>query len=309
MYAGSAVFVVSKPLQLMVVLSLLQQLKFEKKPLIAVMDGFNNAEKVTENLKKRLSDRCVVEFFPSGAHPLKILLGRKVDHLFLDSDVGFVKAIQLLKLKHCHPNLDFYVFEEGRGTYRTDMYGGLKKNVFDSIGVATCFGASPLTKGIFVINDVEYQSCLPNLSNKVTKIENDIQDIIKIEQEILNDLFYFNVSDLTGKPGSKHCSVYLCDWQLNKSFLNEFQMLKGDLFCKRHPHSKIKEEILGVFQIESFLPSELVLFNLLLNYEKVVVFHENSSTCRYLKHDKLHYQCVSEVPYIKSSKQDLIKNF
>ncbi len=120
-------FIVTKPLQLMVVFAIIEQLPKKSMKELIVVDAFKNSEKVTANLGEYGKRWGKAAFVDTHGQAYKYASGAGYSKLFIDSDVGLRKYLQLVLIKALNTDIVIAVYEEGLGTYRNDLYKGLKK--------------------------------------------------------------------------------------------------------------------------------------------------------------------------------------
>ncbi len=288
-YPGKAVFLISKPLQLMVALCIVQQGTWKSKPVLIVVDAFSGASGVAERIANNFDCLQRVVFFTSRKMALAFIKKEKFLHLFIDSDVGIKNFVSLLAQKLANPKISIDVYEEGLGTYRSDLYFGLKKFVLKYFGVGTYFGGCKLVSGIYVFNVNEYKKNNINKRSKVYSINEGIFEFIMRNHDALRCVFGFNGISHESKTNSG-CSIYLSNWKLDSSFISYFKNIDGDLFIKPHPHILNCNQFEGITTIKANVPAELVIAELIKLYELVTVFDHKSSVRRYIVSEKLIYK-------------------
>lgn len=295
---GDFGFIVSKPLPLMVCLAIIQQLpkKFAKDLIIT--NTFYGAEKMADRLSEVAKGRWSVVFLENHSFAYDYCIKRRYSKVFLDSDVGFQIGLKLLKIKILSRGVDFFVYEEGLGAYRSDMYYGLKKIILQMMGFAVYFGDNRLTKKIFVFNPGEYIKSVPNKGVQVIEIVAKIPDILT---QFIDDFNYiFEIDQLLPKLaiGSKSecCEIYLTSWVLDDELVN--RPPEKDVFriIKAHPHirSYVNFENFDM-SVEPGLPAELLLLNAIKFFKKVIVIHHGSSVERYIKDNNLSYKNLNQL--------------
>lgn len=281
MTAAKNLFIVSKPLQILVAALIIKQLKIELSSQLIVVDSFHGAQGVYERMKSAdwsLRDLDFA-FARSKQEAYKLVKSAQPNALFIDADVGLRRFITLLLLKRGRRELSIHVYEEGVGTYNTDLYSGAKKAIFDRLGIGTNFGGSALADSIYVFDDVGYRSRFPESKSTAVKIKRSIADLIS--QELSSWVFIMNYSN-PHPQGSRQCHVYLSSWEIDEAFLRNFSTFNGDKFIKLHPHLADREGFDFARSITSTAPAEIVLMDLASKYDEVHVFHHGTSTHRYV---------------------------
>lgn len=283
-------FVVSKPLQLIIALSIMTQLRIGQSVHVIVVDSFAGARDVCARLGSPDGPLKGVsaEFVGSTKDGYRALRKRRFSRIFIDCDVGAVRYLELLMIKAANPHLTINVYEEGMGTYRTDLYSGIKKNVLDLVGAGTAFGGCGLTSNLYIYNPDDYLSSFYKTKVNLIKIHQQIADLVcKMFGEMMTLFDYTPVSG----AGSK-CNIYLSSWKFNESFLKRFQSFPGDRYIKPHPHLKDANAEADAVFLSAAVPAELVLIDLLKKYKCIDVYHHGSSIEKYIKSDRIQYMII-----------------
>jgi len=278
-----AVFVCTKPLQLMVAMILAP--KFADAELLLV-DSFAGVEKVGGSavLKKYFS---TVSLFRTRQRALRAVLTKPYDKVFVDSDVGVRLQLTLLFLKAFRPRIRIAVYEEGIGTYRADMIpSGLKRLLYGMLGAGGYFGGSVFVNEVHCFEPERYKSIIGDTSHTVRGIDEDFLDWIQAHEEDLFLLFP-GVEDLPlGCSDTK--VVFLTDWNVDTSVIQFFES-RSDVFVKPHPHIQAEtlEDMKSRFPHSTWapanVPAEILILYLLKQSGKVIVLHSNSSVAHYLR--------------------------
>lgn len=271
----------TKPLQILVALSIIKQLDIRDRTHLVIVDSFYNARLVYERMKSAdwdFSD-LAISFCASHREAHQFSIESGINTLFIDSDVGAQKYFDLLKIKLKRRNLNIKVYEEGLGTYRTDLYSGTKKTIFDFAGIGTHFGGCALTSQIHLCDPEAYHKNFPKYKKPVKKLELGPLDIIRQYFPSLSHIFDYCSP---AAPTSDLCHIYLSSWHVDRSFLEKFSMLAGDKYLKLHPHIKVTGEWgLGTL-VSRTAPAEMVLLDMMEKYKSVSVFHHGSSVEQYI---------------------------
>jgi hypothetical protein len=290
-------FITTKPLQIMVALSIVKQLNLHDRAHFLVVDNFFRARSVFERLT--LADwefsRLDITFCPSYKDAHEFVSRNRIKNLFIDSDVGFRNFIALFRLKLKNIKLIINVYEEGVGTYRSDLYVGIKKILFNLIGIGCQFGGSVLANALYLYDPEEHRRKFPKFRKKICKINLSHADFIR---ENLNNIRYIFDYNYVCGGASRICYVYLSGWQINDDFIKLFLDLEGDKFIK--PHPAIKSNVLDTVKssvrvIPNHVPAELLILDLERKYEKIIVLHEGSSVERYLSKENLEFVCCGGI--------------
>lgn len=288
-HPGRAAFLISKPLQLMIALCIVQQSEWDTKPAFVILDTFSGAGEVADRLLHEFDQFQSPVFFTYREAALNFLEKAKFDHLFIDSDVGVRSFLTLAAQKFSNPRLLIHVYEEGLGTYRNNLYVGFKKKLFNLTGVGASFGGCRFVNSVYVFSAQEYIDNIPENGVKVNEIKGNLSKFIASNRDTLKRLFEFSGVN-SGAKNNSHCAIYLSNWSMDKEFISYFKLLKGDLFVKPHPHLRNCGEFDGVRAIGANVPAELVIGDLMEVYEFVRVFDNHSSVRRYVSGHNLTFE-------------------
>lgn len=282
-------FVVTKPLQLIFATSIIRQLGIAERSTLVITDDFKDALAVCKRLQllkwdlspvdiRYCADRSKAEQFASG-------LGAKI--LFVDSDVGLKRFLLLMKTQIRSQRPEIWVYEEGHGSYRTDMYqNDTKRRFLESLGIGTHFGGSRFTNGIYLRDPDLYVDRFPFPGIKVRRIEHGPSETIGRDLETWANIFAFSPV----KPDQeKACAIYLTDWSVHQEGMSRLNAFSGDKLMKPHPHMKTPPALPGIEILSATAPAELVIMDLLDKYPRVSVFHHGSSCERYVVDERLTY--------------------
>lgn len=282
-------FVVTKPLQLIFTVAIIRQLNVADRSCIIITDSFSGSEGVAERLRSVDWDlsRVGVLFCRDRSKAEQIVADMGAKKIFVDGDVGVRRFLILLKTQICINRPEIWVYEEGHGTYRTDLYSNSKRAIFASLGVGTHFGGSSLAKGLYVLAPDEYDKAFPHHKKEVHQIESAPYDTIKRDFTAWCEIFSYVPITNTGQ---KTCALYLSSWVIDPIAIERLKKMPGDIFIKPHPHIRNFEPVPGIMSIDPGAPSELVLIALLKEYDHVEVFDHMSSVRRYIHDSRLIYQ-------------------
>lgn len=287
---GKAAFIVTKPLQLMIAMSLMDQLGLKADSDILVVDAFASAEDVARRLRKYPGYGSVV-FCEDHRKAYRIAQSRHYHHLYIDTDVGLYKYAQLAFIKALYREKIINVYEEGVGTYRNDLYRGARKYFLDLIGAGTYFGGCSLISKIYAYKLEEYNVKLNAPHNRVEEITKPLEQFIFENSAILNDVF--NVGELekviTSSMCYEECHVYLSGWNIDYSIMGELERLPGLKLFKPHPHIKNARKNEGFLSVPAYIPAEILFVNLLEKFKKINVYHHGTSASRYINSNRIHF--------------------
>lgn len=286
--------IIGKPLQYMIASCCFSAMDHKNINLI-VMDSFLGASQTVNNILKL--NRFNKVFFCRGrlsSFFLASFFARSND-LLIDSDVGFRIYFYLLFYKVFNLRANIWVYEEGVGTYIYDLekytwrgtkLGKIKKNIANIIGVASQFGNSVFTSGIYLYNR-DY--IVNNKKNKVFEIKLTLMNYINSNIDELERLFA--LEGYLTLPYHSKAVIYLSNHEISPSIdrtLCEFSnYLK---LCKPHPHLKRDVNLVCFdFFLEGGVPVELYLARAIEIYDEIVVLHHGSSTKDYYFNKKIKY--------------------
>lgn len=279
-----AVYICSKPLQIMVALILAKP----KEDSLYLVDWFSDASRIAVSpaLGRRFSE---VKIFSSRARAMLAAGKSRYEQVFIDSDIGFKTYFCMLFLKIAGCKL-IAVYEEGVGTYRNDLIFGWRKFFFLALRGSCYFGQSPLVGRVLVFDSLRYQTLFPDSSNKVVKIPLLLQLWCERNVKLLKDVFAPGL--VFDMPANTLVRIYLTDWNVDLNLVERLAQ-EGELYVKPHPH--IREALMlgyqkkcpGVKWIPASVPAEL-LFVLVLNaHNAAKVYHYGSSAVYYFVSDAI----------------------
>ena len=287
------VFVVTKPLQILMSLSIIKQAHIERSATMVIVDAFANSRLVCESLSSLDWDFREVGFHfaqsVKAAHTL-VRRSKGLKALYIMGDVGLRQYLSIGHIKLNSPTLTIHVYEEGHGTYKTDLYGGIKAKVFNIVGVGTHFGGCSFTDAIHVCDPEAYRSLFPSANTSVHAIDRGPGAMLHTFREELTHVFDYRAISSTASP---LCNVYLTDWVIDHSFLEIFCALEGDNYIKPHPHIKSEPTAFACRTLSPTVPAEMFLLDAMAKYSKLVVYHHHGSSAeRYIKGDNIVFKNV-----------------
>ncbi|OCH18564.1 hypothetical protein [Aliivibrio logei] len=277
---SKSVYIISKPLQLSVAEIINNR---EPSSEVFVTDMFFNARGIFENLKKQ--KRWAKVFFVANRFQSFFLAAlRKPQKLYIDGDIGTRLALYIFMFKVLSGCKCIYVYEEGIGTYRNDIYlNGFKKRLLEKFGIATYFGGSRFCNGVYVFNPELYIKVHGwKKSFEVNLLSQSILDYMKEYYDELCDLYEFNEESVT--RGDK-VELYITSYDVDQKILQNFENNHGHAFVKLHPH--LKENTFSAYFtkvefVSNCIPAELFILKLSKNYKDVVIYHHGSSVQEYM---------------------------
>lgn len=227
-----------------------------------------------------------VVLFETRRDALNAAASKVPEKIFIDSDIGLKPACDFIKLKLKSKNTQLCVYEEGIGTYRTDIIKNkLKKAIYHILGASDSFGGSPFTDRIYVFNAELYKSNHPEYSQKTIVIPVSLASWVVSNKHSLENVFGL-VAVEEGSTANDVVSLYLTGWQVDFNLIKNIPR-ENRLYVKPHPHisgvalASLKE-IKGIKLIPGQVPAELLIALLMEKFNKVQVYHHNSSSVYYM---------------------------
>lgn len=281
-------FIATKPLQLLFAVAIIRQLGVADRSCMIVTDDFNDAEAVATRLGTADWDlsEINVHFCPERRKAERLAVDLGAQKIFVDSDVGVKRFFILLWTQIRRRRPEIWVYEEGLGTYRADLYQQPKRSMLEVAGVGTRFGGCLITTGIYIREPDDYRRRFPQGPGKARKIACSPCEAIGRDFAEWSRIFdYKPVSSSTGD----RCSIYLGNWTTDTIDLEWFKSLSGDKYFKPHPHLRPGPAVAGVLTVSPTAPAELVLMDLRTKYMHIDVFHHGTSCERYMSVDGVSF--------------------
>jgi len=282
-------FVVTKPLQLVFATSIIRQMGIAERSTLIITDDFNDALAVSERLKTLEWELSLIDtrFCADRRKAEQVATTHGAKVLFVDSDVGLKRFLLLSRTQMRRHRPQIWVYEEGIGTYRNDMYPNVaKRQFFKSLGIGTHFGGSRFTRGVYVREPKLFLERFQSIGKEVRYIENSPAETLG--RDIKAWAYIFNYTSVEANQADT-CTIYLTDWNVREEGLARLDASCGIRFVKPHPHIKTLPDVLGAKILSATAPAELVLMDLLEKYARVTVIHHGSSCERYVVNQRLSY--------------------
>lgn len=252
-----------------------------------IVDLFNESEKVAESAElKNLFAQ--VSWFATKRQALSAAAAARPQTIFIDSDVGLQNYISLCAVKIQTPRTKIHVYEEGIGSYRTDLVPNpIKKMAFSILGVGRYFGGHFLTEKIHLFEPDSYRLKSQSPQKKTLKIDVNFSEWINKNKQLLVSIFSpgFTIRPQEYKTSA---TVYLSDWNIDWDLIQKHKNL-NNFYIKLHPHiKKIDAKLIGYKQfIPNSLPAEVAIAMLSEQFSQVTVLHRNSSCINYISTKKI----------------------
>ena len=270
-------FIVTKPLQLLFAVSIIRQLGAASRATVIITDSFSDAEGVSRRLATIDWDMSALEirFCPDRSKAELLATQLNARQIFVDGDVGVRRFLILLQTQMRLRRPEIWVYEEGIGTYRTDLYGQTKRQFLGLFGVGTRFGGCMFTKGMYVMQPALYQSRFPQNRKMLVEVIASPAETISRDFDSWCHIFAYAP---VASPVSDTCAIYLSNWVIEEQALAHLMATTGDKFIKPHPNIRQDISISGVVTLTGGAPAELILTELRQKYRRMTVYHRGSST-------------------------------
>lgn len=285
------IFICERPLQILIVHSIMSQLADCRFIEVCIVGAFSNASKVFSGLSRlKLREETELKYFGTYEHALKYALSTKNAEVFIHWDVGFRMSIKLMLAKSLN-NLTVNVYEEGLGTYKRSIFTGLKEKIFLKIGVSINCGGHSSTNSIYVFDPVAYKNNAFRPARKIIKIEKSIDSFMSENREVIATIFDVRgLRDLMENDDMESCVIYMTNYTVNITDIECLRSRSERIIIKAHPH--MKEQIktgFPVFVCPNEVPAELLIDMAANKYKRVQVFHNGSSVSGYIRRGNLTF--------------------
>lgn len=287
------VFVTERPTQILTSIAICEQLKHDKKTQIIVANCFDDAV----NIVKRFNEVEYIAAFELVENYEKALERAAEEfpsHLFIHWDVGLGTQKRLRRLKQTDNNIKIFVFEEGVGTYREDIYRPLKRKVLGVLGFPVNIGGSRYTNGIYVYDKDKYNLYAKKKPKEVIQIT---ESLTKLISKNISKLLYIFAGEKfiteVKKNTCRNCCVYLSNWSFSIDDIDLYSKKKCLKILKLHPYCKAEYEDSSILIAPKSLPAEILLISILSYFEKITVYHHNSSSELYLNEKNICFKSIS----------------
>jgi len=179
------------------------------------------------------------------------------------------------------------------GTYRTDLYSGLRKKILPFLGVATFFGGSWFTSKIYVFNYDEYKIAVGDKFGKAVALPVSLSEYID-SNNLLPEIFVSKKQEFNAEKTQEGegCIIYLSSWAVSEKAIEIIVGSKYIRILKLHPHMRSAPS--GVadlfdFNVDACVPAEILLKECLRQFSQVFVLHHGTSVERYLADPRLRF--------------------
>lgn len=278
----------------MVVLAIIDQLPRDIQKDLLIVDYFSGAQKVSARLNELNLAECSVWFFADEAKAFSFVRRRRYKKIFIDSDVGFIRNLTLIKLWALCPESRIAVYEEGVGTYRNDLYAGLKKRIMEALGCGVYFGGNWRTSELYLYQP---ELCQNKLRAQKLPIHKSISSLLVCMANTFE--YIFDSADFFEKimqrNESSRCLIYLSNWQLDKAVVDQLKQMRCLTIVKPHPHIKelgMLNEMEGMVLAPAGIPAEMLISMVSRKFDHVKVLHHGSSVVRYVNYESVEFCTV-----------------
>lgn len=294
-------FVVAKPLQFFVVRSIMKQISGDS--VILLVGKFQKSGDFFDFIKSSFFDFREVLYFNSIREAIFYSIKNKVHRLYLPSDVGFIRGVELFLLKLTTPKVCISIYEEGWGFYRKDLYKGIKKILLDKMGFGVHFGGNVFTKNVLVYNVKRYQDFFFGIKN-IRLIEMNLAKTILSEVSLYDSWYsheYLNFFTSTRKLDI----VFFTEYETSDDLIKQIQLFEkitknnNCVYYKLHPRNyanKLDEYIDKKYlKYPEHVPVEYFLLKLLSMGIEINAYHYHSSIAFYLDEYDINFYDMTEV--------------
>lgn len=292
----SPAFIATTPLQILVAMTVRDQLYPKHKPELILVNSFSDAK----NIKNRIleNDKSWKSVFLTKDKKEAILrcTGKQYTSIFIDSDVGLKQHALISFLRLLNRELKFHVYEEGIGTYRNDFYTHPKKKMLRILGAGTHFGGNRHTESIFVYSEKKYNENFD--SKKAVKIKTPLTDYILSNYATIKSIFAPHGITLKKSEKSDSAIIYLTSWIWSEEHLRSLATENHTVVIKPHPHiKKIPDHFssLPFNIIPASVPAELLSVMLLETFKTIFIHHHNSSIQNYINHPSIELKNLGSI--------------
>ena len=285
-------YIVTKPLQLMTVMALLEQFPSTQKHKILVVDSFENAFNVCRNLILYVQKNCTVMYFKHENEAYRHFHSQSYKKIFVDSDVGFKKYLEFISIFFKFRNVFFCVYEEGVGTYRSDLYSGFKKKFLQFLGCGVYFGANWMSKELYIYHPDKYLNKIPG---EIKLIQTRLSELLENKKDIFDAIFDADQfrERVIEKKKSDDCVIYLTSWSIDLDLIENLKSNNATVIIKPHPHIKDFENLLNLSMgllAPAGIPAEIIILDASKIFKNVSVLHHGSSTEQYINIENVVFQ-------------------
>ena len=266
-------YICSKPLQYLNICNIPCSESVQQKKFLLVYGVFYDSVNFTNNIRKYDSRWDRVIFCSSNKWFLYVIRYR-VNNLFYSVDSTLVGLLHFIK------RFNFYLYEEGAGTYTQLKIKKRNRWLAAILGTGIVMGTSKYLKGIFVYHP-EYYCEQIHPQCKVFKFKSAFRQIIKEQSNLFLKISQSTFPKNIQVSNSK-ILLYLTDWDYQITVIERMLKLKKKfdfLFIKPHPQRK-KEDMPRFDGIDIIYTSMMVEFLLqfwICNGNEITVMHHNST--------------------------------
>ena len=299
-------FVITKPIQYLIALTIREQLSNDVEDLIIIND-FRDSQLFVDKIYKKNWNK--VHFLNKKKDLLNVVKLADYEELYLDSDVGFLNYLLFLRLKIFNSKINLHIFEEGIGTYlkETYLYCQLKIALFKLFGIGTNFGSCIFTNSIYLYSTSEYLKLNQRKPTNVVQIDLNIESLYKKNIEYFGFLCNCGLIDkFISVLNYKHtCVIILGTWiephlkidYLNeslKSAISEAKINIDDDFIivKEHPNEN-RRNIIPIIEnsvhFNENAPAEILVYHLLIHFNQIKIIHHESTVTHYVTNNNVKF--------------------
>ncbi|MBK1796004.1 hypothetical protein JHL21_16045 [Devosia sp. WQ 349] len=286
-------FIVERPLQIVNAIAIGRQNKSLSESEILVADNFDSAIDVFNRLVVEFPE-IRFSFHESYGQAIGSIVDKDLKELFVHWDVGFRTQPILRRIKHKVPGIVISVFEEGVGTYRQDIYSGIKKKLFWVLQLPLNIGGSRFTDKAYVYSKNDYISNSYKVPAQVIEVERTVEGTIS--DSYLQWVSVFgagNIIEEMEESGFSDGVVYLGNWDYLDGEADKYFSARSLNILKLHPYCKARISSANAHIAPKSVPAELLLHCASRLFDRVIVYHKGSSVERYIASKNVEFVDVS----------------
>lgn len=289
------VYICSKPLQYFNIKNIGPIANESNKKILILHTDFLGAELFAKKIEE--NDNCwdKVIIVHNKKEYYKYLKKIQINFLFVENDASINLFIFMIRSKIKKSVKSLFVFEEGIGSYRSDLHKGIDKFIRSLIQIGTHYGDSLFTQNIILYEPHMYNEKFH--SKKAIPFSINFIDALKkhhcLLSKLCGELSEFN------DCRNKRLLIYITNHNINKDIINIMITQKNDydyLYIKPHPHIKDYKSIpKDIKIINTNIIMEYIINDLIEKNNKLKIWHESSTSLVYFI-GKVEEENFSEFP-------------
>lgn len=252
-------YMCSKPLQYFNILNIGNINNSPLKKILCIRNDFLEAEIFAKNIKlydKQWDDVIILK---NKKEYHLFIIKTKIHNLIAENDASWLMWIHSL-MKHFD---NFYVFEEGIGTYKFISRKWWDRAIRKILGIGSHYGESKYCKNIFLYEPDLYNKkfsstkALPMKQNFIEALKNNAELFTKLSPPIPD---FLNVK-------GKKILLYITNHEISKNIIDKMCKLDGYdlLIIKPHPHIKnllLETKYSNIYILSTNMMIEYILYEI-----------------------------------------------